>query len=184
MISWKIIIGSPNQTTRNVEWMGTRENLRRRFYSWRILGFCRFVWKRLDNTLLLTTLLSIFLLPHHLYLFVWFRSLKLMSDIPDSSSTTPKIQLNDGSDDAKLDEPAPANTAGRRRQKVPLAPGHTLAHWNTLVQQRKQSVPRVKITPNILAQHNSQSDAWIALGGKVFDVTRYMDYHPGGSNPF
>jgi len=72
---------------------------------------------------------------------------------------------------------------GRRRQKVPLAPGHTLAHWNALVMSRKRNTPNVKITPKDLALHKSQSDAWVSLNGKVFDVSKYMDYHPGGMYP-
>ncbi|XP_017877539.1 cytochrome b5 reductase 4 isoform X3 [Ceratina calcarata] len=31
-----------------------------------------------------------------------------------------------------------------------------------------------------LATHNKQNDAWIAIRGIVFNVTRYMDFHPGG----
>jgi cytochrome b involved in lipid metabolism len=95
-------------------------------------------------------------------------------------NTTPKLKLND-QELAPEEAPAPAATAGRRRQKVPLAPGHTLAHWNALVQQRKHSVPAVQITPKMLASHNTQTDAWTSINGKVFDLTRYMDYHPGGT---
>lgn len=31
-----------------------------------------------------------------------------------------------------------------------------------------------------LAQHCKASDAWLAIRGKCYNVTRYMDFHPGG----
>lgn len=29
-------------------------------------------------------------------------------------------------------------------------------------------------------QHNTKKDAWSAFNGKVYNLTRYMRYHPGG----
>lgn len=37
-----------------------------------------------------------------------------------------------------------------------------------------------KVTYQELAKHNKQNDAWMAIRGKVYNVTRYMDFHPGG----
>lgn len=31
-----------------------------------------------------------------------------------------------------------------------------------------------------LAKHDKVGDAWLAIRGKVFNVTKYMDFHPGG----
>lgn len=39
------------------------------------------------------------------------------------------------------------------------------------------------VTPVTLAElkkHNKKTDAWMAIRGKVYNVTRYMDFHPGG----
>ena len=38
------------------------------------------------------------------------------------------------------------------------------------------------ISQDELAKHNSRHDAWMALGHPplVYDVTTYLDYHPGG----
>jgi len=31
-----------------------------------------------------------------------------------------------------------------------------------------------------IAQHNTASDGWMVINGKVYDVTKYIPYHPGG----
>jgi cytochrome b involved in lipid metabolism len=37
------------------------------------------------------------------------------------------------------------------------------------------------ITDEELAQHNTVGDCWIALRGKVYNLTEYVAYHPGGA---
>ncbi len=31
-------------------------------------------------------------------------------------------------------------------------------------------------------KHNTKKDAWVAFNGKVYSMTRYMRYHPGGED--
>lgn len=31
-----------------------------------------------------------------------------------------------------------------------------------------------------LAEHNKPGDMWMAIRGKVYNVTSYLDFHPGG----
>lgn len=38
----------------------------------------------------------------------------------------------------------------------------------------------MRVTPSMLKLHNKKNDAWIALQGKVYNMTDYLSYHPGG----
>ena len=38
----------------------------------------------------------------------------------------------------------------------------------------------LEVSKEELAKHNTQEDCWIAVHGKVFNVTPYLDFHPGG----
>lgn len=33
-----------------------------------------------------------------------------------------------------------------------------------------------------LRKHASRTDAWLAIAGQVYNVTPYVEYHPGGIN--
>jgi cytochrome b involved in lipid metabolism len=33
-----------------------------------------------------------------------------------------------------------------------------------------------------LSNHKTQNDCWIAINGNVYDVTKYLDQHPGGAD--
>ncbi|XP_078045634.1 cytochrome b5 reductase 4 isoform X3 [Augochlora pura] len=73
---------------------------------------------------------------------------------------------------------------GNPRNKTALAPGHSLMDWIRLTNSGVDltgvgGVARV-VSLSELANHNKQNDAWIAIRGVVFNVTRYMDFHPGG----
>ena len=37
-----------------------------------------------------------------------------------------------------------------------------------------------RIPPSILKQHNKRDDAWSAINGKVYNITPYLSFHPGG----
>ena len=38
----------------------------------------------------------------------------------------------------------------------------------------------IAVSHQELAKHNKKDDCWMAVRGKVYNVTRYVDYHPGG----
>eukprot|EP00798_Chlamydomonas_sp_ICE-L_P015714 gene15714-21826_t len=44
------------------------------------------------------------------------------------------------------------------------------------------ATPDREISLNELALHRSSTDCWVAFKGKVYDITRYMNFHPGGAD--
>uniref|UniRef100_A0AC34F6I1 Cytochrome-b5 reductase n=1 Tax=Panagrolaimus sp. ES5 TaxID=591445 RepID=A0AC34F6I1_9BILA len=67
------------------------------------------------------------------------------------------------------------------RNKVLLRPGKGLMDWiriSTNTSLASQKLPAV--TAEELIKHNKQNDCWILLFGNVYDVTKYLEYHPGG----
>lgn len=68
------------------------------------------------------------------------------------------------------------------REKVAVKPGFHLIDWNRLVRSMSTVFGKeaVKITLDELATHNNKYDCWMAYKGKVYNVTQYMAYHPGG----
>jgi len=37
-----------------------------------------------------------------------------------------------------------------------------------------------RIPPSVLRMHNKRDDAWAAFSGKVYNITPYLAFHPGG----
>ena len=37
-----------------------------------------------------------------------------------------------------------------------------------------------KITMEEVQRHRTKADAWTVLGGKVYNITPYLKFHPGG----
>lgn len=73
---------------------------------------------------------------------------------------------------------------GKVREKVALKPGFHLVDWmnlsNRLTSVDKGDAMR-KISVSELASHSSEYDCWTAYKGKVYNITQYAAYHPGGS---
>lgn len=40
--------------------------------------------------------------------------------------------------------------------------------------------PLRKVTAAELARHNTEDDVWLAIDGRVYDFSSYIDLHPGG----
>lgn len=38
----------------------------------------------------------------------------------------------------------------------------------------------MRIPPSVLKKHNKRDDAWSAFHGKVYNITSYLPFHPGG----
>ncbi len=73
---------------------------------------------------------------------------------------------------------------GNPRNKVALKKGLSMIDWIRLTNSVKDLAGvggrPVAVTKKELAKHNKRKDAWMAINGVVYNVTQYMDYHPGG----
>lgn len=76
------------------------------------------------------------------------------------------------------------SATGNPRNKVALKPGHSLMDWVRLghsgVDLTGVGGVLREVTLDQLAAHSKKNDAWIAIRGRVYNVTHYMDFHPGG----
>ena len=70
-----------------------------------------------------------------------------------------------------------------------LGRGFSLMDWVRLTKSGKDlsgvGGPMVRgrpreVTRQELRKHRKRQDAWMALNGAVYNVTQYMDFHPGG----
>lgn len=77
------------------------------------------------------------------------------------------------------------NATGTNRTKVALKPGFGLMGWvrHTSTKEDLSGVqgPLKQVTIEELKKHNQPNDCWLCIRGKVYNVTEYMDYHPGGA---
>lgn len=74
-------------------------------------------------------------------------------------------------------------------KKVQLLPGHSPLDWAYLssrpdanLRGLPPSTPYLRVPPSLLRQYTGRKgrDAWTVLGGKVYNITPYLPYHPGG----
>ena len=74
-----------------------------------------------------------------------------------------------------------------KREKVVLKKGFHLTDWMRLVQSvfdlsGRNGGPLRNIGRDELRKHNTEYDCWTAYNGKVYNITPYLHYHPGGIN--
>ncbi|KAI1812955.1 hypothetical protein GGS20DRAFT_509644 [Poronia punctata] len=74
-------------------------------------------------------------------------------------------------------------------RKVTLEPGHSPLDWARLANHPTADLrglgpgaPYLRVTPSMLKQQTGRrgKDAWTALGGRVYNITPYLPFHPGG----
>ncbi|VDM94898.1 unnamed protein product [Thelazia callipaeda] len=70
-----------------------------------------------------------------------------------------------------------------RRPKAVLAKSRSLIDWIRLTSSKSSKVKtEVIVDHEGLAKHTNINDCWILLGEKVYDVTEYLLFHPGGAD--
>ncbi|KAK1975320.1 cytochrome b5-like heme/steroid binding domain-containing protein, partial [Colletotrichum cereale] len=86
--------------------------------------------------------------------------------------------------------PPPSHSvkAPKPTRKVILTPGHSPLDWarisgpNADLRNLPADTPYLKVTPSLLKTMTGRKgkDAWMALGGRVYNITPYLPYHPAG----
>ena len=70
-----------------------------------------------------------------------------------------------------------------RRNKIPLEKGYSQQDWLRISRSSEiggKHMYRGTVSVSMLRQHATEDDAWIAVHGRVYNVTPYMRFHPGG----
>uniref|UniRef100_A0A7N4PXW5 Cytochrome b5 reductase 4 n=2 Tax=Sarcophilus harrisii TaxID=9305 RepID=A0A7N4PXW5_SARHA len=85
--------------------------------------------------------------------------------------------------------PAPGSqqrAASGGRNKVPLKQGRSLMDWIRLTKSGKDLTGLkgrlIEVTEEELKKHNKKDDCWVCIRGLVYNVSPYMEYHPGGED--
>lgn len=68
---------------------------------------------------------------------------------------------------------------GSGRRKVALPPGRSQLDWVRASSRMQPPRPRA-ITLRELQKHASRNDAWLVVNSSVYNITPYVEYHPGG----
>ncbi|XP_042147983.1 cytochrome b5 reductase 4-like [Ixodes scapularis] len=80
--------------------------------------------------------------------------------------------------------PGAMSATGSGRVKVSLGQGRSLMDWIRLTHANPNlsgvGGKVLDVNPEELARHSRRDDAWICLKGRVYNVTPYMEFHPGG----
>ena len=97
---------------------------------------------------------------------------------PPSSSKQPRQPGTAATSPTKAPPPARQKTALRRG--FGLSDWYKLLHVSNDLAQLHGASPRRRIPWNEIKQHREPHDGWVVLRGRVYNLSPYLPYHPGG----
>ncbi|MCO5562909.1 hypothetical protein L7F22_016545 [Adiantum nelumboides] len=99
--------------------------------------------------------------------------------VVNSNGSVPKVPKFSNTNQASPPKP-------KARGKIPLERGFTQVDWLKLTRTQTDlaglngAPNRRLITKAEVKQHRSEDDAWTILKGRVYNITPYLKFHPGG----
>jgi cytochrome b involved in lipid metabolism len=105
-----------------------------------------------------------------------------------SLSLAPSNDHDHDHDAAIASTPAMPPPKPTPRAKVPLEKGYSQMVWLRLLQTEpdlaglKGQSPRRLIPMQEVKQHKTEEDAWTVLRGRVYNISPYIRFHPGGKD--
>ncbi|KAJ3036587.1 hypothetical protein HDV00_002547 [Rhizophlyctis rosea] len=119
-----------------------------------------------------------------------FSIFHIIKSLAAASSPTPPSPSSPATSDTLNIFPAlnshqrASTPSDRTRKKVPLGPGFSPLDWAKLklsTDLRGGVTQLQRYTLADLAEHRSRDNVWMAIQGKVYNVTSYVKFHPGGA---
>lgn len=105
--------------------------------------------------------------------------------VPSSNDSSSESRGSSSSTSGTSSSLSGGNATGSGRNKVALKPGHSLMDWIRKSAKEKDTLSGtngriLEVTREELSKHNKVDDCWLVVHGKVYNVTPYLDFHPGG----
>ena len=102
----------------------------------------------------------------------------------DSTMPPPPRVTVGGAGGTKSNHPAsvPSKQPRRKNGRFGMAEWTRLLRLSNDLAQRKGKPIRRKIPWSEIRQHNRVYDGWVVLRGKVYNLSPYLSYHPGGES--
>ncbi len=109
-----------------------------------------------------------------------------MEDRPDTPTThtnplVTSATVIDTAGNASHVAVLPAESSIKRPGKVPFEKGFSQMDWIMLCRRKGPTARPRDVTMAEVSQHSSESDGWTVIDGKVYELSPYMKYHPGGA---
>ena len=103
------------------------------------------------------------------------------------TKTTTSLVNNKNKNNSTTPANITASNNNPRRRPVPLRKGFGLADWNKLVRTatdlaQLQGRPLQRYRWSDIKPHKAPYDGWVVLRGKVYNLSPYLPYHPGGES--
>ena len=103
-----------------------------------------------------------------------------------SAADGARVRRLDGSDGAPSAAGTQSKDGAGGGKKIQLAAGYSQMDWMRLTKRTPDmngldgGKRRKDITMEEVATHGTEADGWTVLRGKVYNLSPYLDFHPGG----